>query len=36
MVSPVLKRKMYVSSIGVGLPRFHGLFAFKPQHLLSV
>ena len=20
----------------VGLPRFHGLFAFKPQHLLSV
>jgi hypothetical protein len=21
---------------GVGLPRFHGLFAFKPQHLLSV
>ncbi len=20
----------------VGLPRFHGLFAFKPRHLLSV
>ncbi len=22
--------------MGLGLPRFHGLFAFKPRHLLSV
>ena len=26
----------YLRSMGLGLPRFHGLFAFKPQHLLSV
>lgn len=22
--------------LGLGLPRLHGLFAFKPRHLLSV
>ncbi len=26
----------YVLMVGVALPRLHGLFAFKPQHLLSV
>ncbi len=23
-------------TLGLGLPRLHGLYAFKPQHLLSV
>jgi hypothetical protein len=25
-----------ISVFGLGLPRLHGLFAFKPRHLLSV
>ncbi len=27
--------RMATAPLGLGLPRLHGLFTFKPQHLLS-
>ncbi len=38
MVLAAMLAMMMVAAapVGLGLPRFHGLFAFKPRHLLSV